>query len=95
PYFHIGGDEAPKDRWKTCSDCQKRIVDNNLSNEDDLQQYFTTRLVKLLKNLNKIPIGWNEILPVQYDELDQDVIGQHWLHGDEIVVDHLRQGRKS
>ncbi len=94
PYFHIGGDEAPKDRWKTCSDCQKRIVDNNLSNENDLQQYFTTRLVKLLKNFNKIPIGWNEILPVQYDELDQDVIGQHWLHGDEIVVDHLRQGRK-
>jgi hexosaminidase len=23
-YFHLGGDEAPKDRWKACPYCQKR-----------------------------------------------------------------------
>jgi hexosaminidase len=26
-YIHIGGDECPKDRWKTCPKCQKRIKD--------------------------------------------------------------------
>ena len=25
PYIHIGGDEAPKKRWKACPDCQRRI----------------------------------------------------------------------
>ena len=24
-YIHIGGDEAPKTRWKNCPDCQRRI----------------------------------------------------------------------
>lgn len=25
PWFHIGGDECPKARWRHCPDCQRRI----------------------------------------------------------------------
>src|SRR5690606_17521510 len=47
-YIHIGGDEAPKEKWKTCPFCQKRIKENKLKNEDELQSYFIHRIEKFL-----------------------------------------------
>lgn len=61
-YIHIGGDECPKDRWKVCEHCQKRIKDENLKDENDLQSYFITRIEKHLNAKGKYIIGWDEIL---------------------------------
>lgn len=61
-YIHIGGDECPKDRWKTCPKCQARIKNEHLANEEELQSYFTKRIVKYLTDKGKIVIGWDEIL---------------------------------
>ncbi len=61
-YFHIGGDECPKDRWKTCKLCQKRIKDEGLKNEHELQSYFVQRIEKTLLKHGKKMIGWDEIL---------------------------------
>lgn len=61
-YFHIGGDEAPKARWKTCANCQKRMSDEGLQNEHELQSYFIKRVEQVLQNHNKKMIGWDEIL---------------------------------
>ena len=52
-YIHIGGDEAPKFRWKNCNKCQKRIVENNLKDENELQSYFINRIGKYLEKNNK------------------------------------------
>ncbi len=60
--IHIGGDEAPKDRWKACSKCQKRIKDEHLKDEHELQSYFIKRIEDLLRTKNKTIIGWDEIL---------------------------------
>src|SRR5690606_5534903 len=60
--IHIGGDEAPKDRWKACPHCQKRIKDENLKDEHELQSYFITRIEKFLLTKGKRIIGWDEIL---------------------------------
>lgn len=62
PYIHIGGDEADKTRWKECKLCQKRIKDEGLKNEEELQSYFIHRAEKMLHNLGKRLIGWDEIL---------------------------------
>jgi len=62
PIIHIGGDEAPKDRWKVCEKCQKRIKDENLKDEHELQSYFITRIENFLRTKNKKIIGWDEIL---------------------------------
>ena len=43
-YIHIGGDEAPKDRWKECPHCQARICEEGLKDEHELQSYFITRM---------------------------------------------------
>ena len=60
--IHIGGDEAKKNKWKKCQLCQKRIKDNNLKNEHELQSYFIKRVNKFVKSKGREIIGWDEIL---------------------------------
>jgi hexosaminidase len=60
--IHIGGDEAPKDRWKTCAKCQARIKKEGLKDEHELQSYFIRRIENFLLTKNKKIIGWDEIL---------------------------------
>jgi hexosaminidase len=61
-YIHIGGDEAPKARWKKCPKCQARIEAEGLKNEHELQSYFIRRIEKFLNARGKRLIGWDEIL---------------------------------
>lgn len=61
-YIHIGGDEAPKSRWKNCEDCQKRMKSEGLTNEQELQSYFIRRMDAYLTAKGKQLIGWDEIL---------------------------------
>jgi len=61
-YIHIGGDEAPKDRWKESKLCQQLIKKNGLKNEDELQTYFVERIEKFLNAHGRQLIGWDEIL---------------------------------
>jgi hexosaminidase len=61
-YIHIGGDEAPKTRWKNCSYCQKLIREKGLKDEQGLQSYFIQRMEKYINSKGKQIIGWDEIL---------------------------------
>jgi hexosaminidase len=61
-YIHIGGDECPKDRWKECRKCQKRIRREKLADEHELQSYFITRMERFLNKHGRQIIGWDEIL---------------------------------
>ncbi len=61
-YIHIGGDECPKVRWKSCPKCQARIQNEHLKNENELQSYFVHRIEKFLGTKGKKIIGWDEIL---------------------------------
>ncbi|HEX4850693.1 MAG TPA: beta-N-acetylhexosaminidase, partial [Puia sp.] len=60
--IHIGGDECPKTAWKSCPKCQKRIKDNNLKDEHELQSYFIRRMEKYINSKGRQIIGWDEIL---------------------------------
>ena len=62
PYIHIGGDEAPKDRWKACSKCQARIKAEGLADEHELQSWFISRIEEYVNSLGKQIVGWDEIL---------------------------------
>jgi hexosaminidase len=61
-YIHIGGDEAPKDSWKSCKHCQDLMKKEGLKDENELQSYFIRRIEKFLNSKNKSIIGWDEIL---------------------------------
>ena len=36
PFIHIGGDEAPKARWRKCPDCQSCVRQEGLKDEHEL-----------------------------------------------------------
>ena len=61
-YIHIGGDECPKNAWKECPKCQKRIKGEGLHDEHELQSYFIKRMEKYLDGKGRRLIGWDEIL---------------------------------
>jgi hexosaminidase len=61
-YIHIGGDECPKTRWERCPACQRRIREEGLNDEDELQSWFITRIEKYLNDHGRKIIGWDEIL---------------------------------
>lgn len=61
-YIHIGGDEAPKFRWKECEKCQLNIQKNGLKDEYELQSYFIQQMDDFLTSKGKKMIGWDEIL---------------------------------
>ncbi len=61
-YIHIGGDEAPKTRWKKCANCQQVMTENNLHTAHELQSYFIGQMDQFLTSKGKKLIGWDEIL---------------------------------
>ena len=44
PYIHTGGDEAPKDQWKTSPRAQTKLRELSLPNENALQSWFTKQI---------------------------------------------------
>ena len=60
PYFHIGGDEAPKTVWGSCPDCQARMKEKGLRSLRELQGDFENRLIEFVKSLGKTAIVWND-----------------------------------
>jgi hexosaminidase len=61
-FIHIGGDEAPRDRWKTCPKCQARLRAEGLKSEAELQTFFNHRVEEFLTSRGRRLIGWDEIL---------------------------------
>jgi hexosaminidase len=61
-YIHVGGDECLKTFWHACPKCQKRMKDEHLANEEELQSYFIRRAEKIVESKGKHLIGWDEIL---------------------------------
>lgn len=75
-YFHIGGDEAPKDEWKECPHCNAKMKELGLTSYEDLQGHFTAEVVKVLKKHGKTPICWNDALLAS--NIPEDVVVQYW-----------------
>jgi hexosaminidase len=61
-YIHIGGDECPKTRWKSCAHCQNLMKEKGLKDEHELQSYFIQRIEKFVNAKGRKIIGWDEIL---------------------------------
>ena len=62
PYIHIGGDEAPKKRWKACPDCQRRIREEGLRMSTPCRSTSPTVSQRTLDSKGRHAMGWNEIL---------------------------------
>lgn len=61
-YIHIGGDEAPKRRWRESPVAQEVIRREGLADEEELQSWFIRRIERFLGEHGRRLIGWDEIL---------------------------------
>jgi hexosaminidase len=61
-YIHVGGDEAPKTRWKESDVAQTVIRREGLADESELQSYFIRRIERFLNAHGRRLVGWDEIL---------------------------------
>lgn len=68
--FHIGGDEVPKHRWCLCPECQKKIKEENLKDETELQEYFMNRVYDYLIKKGCEVYMWN------YDKLNPTILNK-------------------
>lgn len=90
-YIHIGGDEAPKVRWAECDKCQRRMKEEGLADEAELQSYFIQRIQKFLLEEGKQIIGWDEILE---GGLAEGAVVQSW-RGMEGGVEAVKHGNQA
>ncbi len=80
-YIHIGGDEAPKTRWKECPKCQARIKEQGITPTDRftaeqrLQGFITSHAAKTIGDRGRKMIGWDEILE---GDIPQSTVIMSW-----------------
>ncbi len=60
-YIHLGGDEADKHYWKKCPLCQKRMKQENIANEEELQGWFMQRVSRYVQSKGREVMGWDEL----------------------------------
>lgn len=61
-FFHIGGDENIGKHWIESESIQAFRKKNNLTDNHDLHTYFNIRLQKILAEMGKRTMGWEEIM---------------------------------
>jgi hexosaminidase len=74
-YIHIGGDETPAPDWKTNPRILAFMKAHQLKDNDALQAYFNTRILKIVAHLHRHMMGWDEVLT---PGLPKDVVVQSW-----------------
>ncbi len=61
-YIHIGGDECMKNFWEKDGSITSLAKTEGLKNMNEVQSYFTRKIVKIISEKGKKTIGWDEIL---------------------------------
>ena len=90
-YIHIGGDECPKSKWEECQKCQKRMKDEGLANEHELQSWFISEIEKYINSKGKTLIGWSEIME---GGIAPNAVLQSW-QGVKAGIEAAKQGHKA
>ena len=91
PWFHIGGDEAPKTRWAECPRCKAKMEELGLTSHRQLQGYFSSRMVAFLRKHGRRAIMWND--GAYGGGIDPSVVLQVWFPDrDGALEDHIARG---
>ncbi len=92
--IHLGGDEAVKMRWKLCPDCQAKMKELGISDEDELQMHFMTDISDYLKSHGYSSMMWNYDLQGDTKALTPDIMWTVCGSANDIVKNELDRGRK-
>jgi hexosaminidase len=89
-YMHMGGDESNGKDWKANPQIVAFMQAHNMKSTDELQTYFSTRILALIKQHHKQMVGWDEILS---PGTPKDAIIQSW-RGVESLAVATKQGNR-
>jgi hexosaminidase len=87
-YFHIGGDEVNGKQWDANPKIGEFMQGHNLKSDQELQQYFTDRVEKIVSKHHRYMVGWDEILT---PGMPKDIVIQSW-RGQDSLAEAARQG---
>lgn len=90
-YIHLGGDEVIPTNWENCPDCKEKMAEFGITEPLKLQDYFSERLINIVKKYNKKLIMWADGI---HDKVDNSVILQYWTW--EMIpamIDKINNGR--
>ncbi len=59
-YIHIGGDERQKDLWNKCDLCLKKMKEEGVTNENDLQNKMLIKISSFIHSKGVKTIAWAE-----------------------------------
>ena len=82
-YFHIGGDETAGKGWLANPRIADFMKKKGFTTAAELQNYFNTRLLPILKKHGKKMMGWDEILN---PALPKDIVVQSWRGEDSLAA---------
>ena len=85
-YIHVGGDEAPRTRWRECTKCTAELQRRGLPDYHALQGSFIKEIASYLKEKGKTAITWNESLRGGRLSPD-DVTVQRWMDRGRLCSD--------
>ncbi|WP_157466532.1 beta-N-acetylhexosaminidase [Edaphobacter aggregans] len=88
PYLHLGGDETPGTQWKNSPHVVEFMHEHNFKTTEELQTYFSQRVLELAKKHGKHMVGWDEILN---PALPTDAIIHSW-RGAQSLYDAAQRG---
>lgn len=92
PYIHTGGDECPRDEWRTSEAVRHRIAELGLDGVDDIQPWFSGQLAEFISSKGRRMVGWDELLEDGGPEaLRDDVVVMSWRN-EEAGVEAARAG---
>jgi len=61
-YIHVGGDEAFKYEWEEERRIQDRMIELEVSSEEELQSWFIRQVAEHIQKKGRQVIGWDELL---------------------------------
>lgn len=90
---HLGGDEAPKDRWCNCKKCRAKLAELKLDNFEQLQTHMVEQFRAFLESQGKTVICWNDGIS---KGASQQIISQVWKpFSRRSGIKHANRGRQT
>ena len=85
-YIHIGADEVEKTTWKESDKCKALMARENLSNVDELQNYFVHKVQDYIESRGKKVIAWDEVLSSNINSNVNIMYWRRWVDAPQKAV---------
>ena len=102
-FVHVGVDERPKTAWEGSAKILNLMRDKNFKTFDEVQDFYTNKIINLLKNNNKKTAAWNEAALSPFSDIgssgsagniDRNCLIFAWEH-EEVATALVKKGFKT